>query len=210
MKKSYACPACGGELKFQSMATVFAVCSYCRSMVTRTDVDVEKIGEMAVLPADMSPLQIGTSGVYNRKTFYLVGRLKQQWDGGTWNEWYACFDDGTSGWLAEAQGQWMMSFPLEPTPAVPDHTKLRIGDPVPAAKVVYTVRDRRIAHCAGAEGELPFPAPVGRKCISVDVSAEPDLFGTIDYGPEGVSFYTGKYLEFEEFKFQNLRQLDGW
>ncbi|MEQ1877830.1 MAG: DUF4178 domain-containing protein, partial [Bdellovibrionia bacterium] len=130
--------------------------------------------------------------------------------GGVWDEWYATFSNGWVGWLAEAQGQWMMCFAVEPLPIVPDRAKIRVGDLIKTPKTVFTVSDLRTARCAGAEGELPFRAPIGRECLSVDISAEPDLFGTIDYGPEGVSVYTGRYLDFQEFKFQNLRTLDGW
>ena len=37
--------------------------------------------------------------------FTLVGRLQLDYGQGPWNEWYAAFDDGDWGWVAEAQGK---------------------------------------------------------------------------------------------------------
>ncbi len=110
MSKNFSCPACGGEVSFQSVASIFSVCPYCRMMLVRKDLNVETYGKMAELPPDTSVLQIGTSGKYQNKSFSLVGRVRQSWSDGFWNEWYALFDDTTEGWLAEAQGFYMMSF----------------------------------------------------------------------------------------------------
>jgi len=87
------CPACGAELQFKSRISVFEVCSYCSSMVIRHDMNLETLGKMAELPPDMTPLQIGTRGRYDSQGFELLGRLKIGWQDGTWNEWYALFDD---------------------------------------------------------------------------------------------------------------------
>jgi len=57
---------------FQSSIAVFAVCPYCRSMVVRHDVNVEAIGQMAQLPPDLSPLQIGAHGEMDGQGFTLI------------------------------------------------------------------------------------------------------------------------------------------
>jgi len=62
VNQNYDCPNCGGVVTFQSSIAVFAVCPYCRSMVVRHDVNAEAIGQMAQLPPDLSPLQIGAHG----------------------------------------------------------------------------------------------------------------------------------------------------
>ena len=74
--REFACPACGAPGTFQSGISVYAVCAYCRSMVLRRDAGVEAFGKMAVLPPDMSPLQIGSRGVFEGLSFALVGRHK--------------------------------------------------------------------------------------------------------------------------------------
>jgi hypothetical protein len=206
-----ACPACGAEVDFKSRSAVFAVCSYCQSTLIRHDVDLEAIGKMAQLPPDMSPLQVGTRGTYEGKRFELLGRLKVAWEDGLWNEWYALFDDGREGWLAEAQGFFMMSFPQAVPSTVPDADAVKVGRwvKVPPGKK-FMIDDIRKATCVGSEGELPFPAPRGRASLSVDLSGPEATFANVEYADDGTRFYLGKYVEFDELKLSNLRELDGW
>jgi hypothetical protein len=205
------CPACGAELQFKSRISVFGVCSYCHSTVVRHDLNLEALGKMAELPADMSPLQIGTRGQYESKNFEIVGRLKIGWEDGNWNEWYVVFDDGRDGWLAEAQGFYMMSFAVSDLSSIPDKSSLYPGLTLRLmSRQGFLVDDIKEATCIGSEGELPFSGVQGRKSTSVDLSGPDNLFACIDYSDEGVRLYAGKYLDFEKFKFSFLREFDGW
>ncbi|MNR75562.1 hypothetical protein D3C72_61950 [compost metagenome] len=206
-----ACPACGAEVDFKSRSAVFAVCSYCQSTLIRHDVDLEAIGKMAQLPPDMSPLQVGTRGTYEGKRFELLGRLKVAWEDGLWNEWYALFDDGREGWLAEAQGFFMMSFPQAVPRSLPAAGALKVGRTITlASNQKFMIDDLRPATCIGSEGELPFPAPQGRESLSVDLSGPEATFANLEVAKDGTRLYTGKYVEFDELKLSNLRELDGW
>lgn len=206
-----ACPACGAEVDFKSRSAVFAVCSYCQSTLVRHDLDLEAIGKMAELPPDMSPLQLGTCGTYDGKRFELRGRLKVAWEDGVWNEWYALFSDGREGWLAEAMGFLMMSFPAPLPPNLPDAKAIRVGYELELKpKARFSVDDIKRATCIGSEGELPFAAPQGRESLSVDLSGELDTFANLEYAEDGTRLYMGRYVDFLDFKFTNLRSLDGW
>lgn len=205
------CPACGAELPFRSSVSVFAVCAYCGSMVVRHDMDLQALGKMAQLPADMSPLQLGAQGRYGKDRFVLVGRLKIAWEAGSWNEWYALFDDGRAGWLAEAQGFWMMSFAAAPPPDLPAVGAVRPGISLRlSGHRLFQVDDIKEATCVGSEGELPMKAAAGRKSTSVDLSGPGDEFACIDYAEDGARLYVGEYVEFDELRMSPLRQIDGW
>ena len=108
--QQYNCPNCGALLVFLFSVSVHTTCDFCRSMVVRHDMNLETIGQVAELLNDMSPFQVGTRGTYKGQSFTLVGRIKVVYDKGTWSEWYAYFDDGREGWLAEAQGNYMMTY----------------------------------------------------------------------------------------------------
>lgn len=206
-----SCPACGAALPFKSRVSVFAVCSYCAATVVRHDLDLETLGKMAALPADTSPLQIGTAGQYNGKRFELVGRLKISWQDGSWNEWYALFDDGRDGWLAEAQGFLMMSFAAPVTAALPTSNTIRIGLSVALTpQQEFEVDDIKETVCVGSEGELTISGVKGKKGISVDLSGPDDRFGCIDYAEDGTHVYIGKYVEFDALRLTSLREIDGW
>ena len=205
------CPACGAEVDFKSRSAVFAVCSYCNSTLVRHDLDLEAIGKMAELPPDMSPLQVGTRGSYDGKRFELLGRLKIAWEDGTWNEWYALFDDGQEGWLAEAMGFFMVSFPKPLPPRLPEGDTLKVGQQLELApQQRFSVDDLKQATCVGSEGELPFPAPQGRESLSVDLSGPEETFANLEYAADGTRLYMGRYVDFDDLKLSNLRELDGW
>ena len=69
------CPNCGAKITFCWSASVQTVCQYCKSILVRTDVDLQKVGQVADLPPNSSPIQIGTEGVYGAHAFTAIGRI---------------------------------------------------------------------------------------------------------------------------------------
>ena len=59
------CPGCGAPVEFRSAQSSHAICAYCQSMVVRDGEVLKRIGKMAELFDDHSPLQLQTSGSYN-------------------------------------------------------------------------------------------------------------------------------------------------
>ncbi len=210
-KLTFNCPSCGAEVVFKSNLSVYLVCKYCRSIIVRHDIDVESIGEMAVLPDDMSPIQIGTEGNYYRLRFSIIGRMKIGWEDGLWNEWFIIADDGRKGWLAEAQGFYAVSFEVEEA-LHPNTTRSmpRLGSSLTLGKQKFKVVDIKKAVCIGSEGELPFNAPQGRKTTSIDLLGVEDEFASIEIEDDQWRVYTGHYVEWEDLRCQNLRPLEGW
>ena len=99
-----ACPNCGAPVEFRSAASAFAVCAYCQSTVVRKGDALERIGRMAELFDDFSPLQLGTSGQlpadiaaswHTGRAFMVVGRLQYRYGEGVWNEWFVSLDDAS-------------------------------------------------------------------------------------------------------------------
>lgn len=206
------CPSCGGELSFRSKQSVFVVCSYCRSNIVRHDLDLELIGEVADLPADMSPIQLGTMGRYSGASFHVSGRVIYSWEDGVWNEWYLYFNDGRTGWLSEAQGEFAVSFPLE-TQNIPEEKSLRIGKEFRVKKNIYRVADIKKVVYAGSEGELPFKALKGYCSTVYDFVNKDSKFLTLEFPSEGNGSplgYYGSYVSLARLSPQNLRMFEGW
>lgn len=206
------CPSCGAEVPFKSKASVFAVCSFCKSTLVRKDQDLSLIGKMSELQDELTPFQIGTSGMYDGNSFELVGRLRVSYLEGFWNEWFALFSDGREAWLAEAQGFLAICLKIVPK-ELPSYNAMQqpgyIADLSPHG--TYIVDDIRFAHCEYSEGELPVAAVQGRSATSVDLSsADGRKMATIEFAPGETRAFAGEYLDFDEFKFRNLRKLDGW
>jgi hypothetical protein len=190
--------------------TIFVVCSYCQSTLIR-DQNWSVFGKMAVLPPELTPLQIGTRGVYKGEGFSLIGRQRLQWSDGYWNEWYALFTKGKGAWLAEAQGFYMLSFPLEPLPKLPPLSGLKAGDPISLpGRGTFHVDDIKAAKCVASEGELPFAAPARQELLSIEASnGEGEFLAVESIGPS-LQVHLGRYMQFNDFQFTQLRQLDGW
>ena len=210
-KRLYDCPQCGAPVPFQSSIAVFAVCEHCRSMVVPRGASAERLGEMAELPPDLSPLQIGTRGTWSGVAFELIGRLRVEWEEGSWTEWSAVFADGRTGWLAETQGFFTVSFAQDGHGSLPSPRELKAGTPLQIAERAFHVVDvKKVVHIV-AEGELPFIAPPGSKRVSADLMASDGSFATIDSFPDSEpELYLGAYATFEALSFSNLRPVPGW
>jgi hypothetical protein len=235
--KKFNCPSCGAEVTFQSNFTVYSVCGHCGSMIVRHDMDVESIGTMAALPEDMSPLQIGTEGVYQGIGFQIIGRMKLAWKLGSWNEWFVVFDNGDKSWLAEAQGSYAISYEINrPLHEITQTTiaqlvssnnrqKVKIslagyqddpsgepglGDYLILDNQKLKIVDIKQTFCAGSEGELPVIAPNGRRTTVIDLLGAAGGFGSIEVEGTKIRAYQGHYLEWNDLRFQNTRPLEGW
>lgn len=203
------CPSCGAEVTFKTKSSVFAVCSFCKSSIVRQDVDLSVIGKISDLQYDLTPLQVGTVGSFDSKTFELIGRLKIKYSDGFWNEWHALFSDGLTGWLAEAQGFYAVCFEGK-KPEI-DRDGIGVGRQMVLGEgTLYEVEDMREVICMFSEGELPFNAVQGRESLSVDLSGADLAMATIEFAKDQTRFYEGHYQEFDEFNFRNLRIIDGW
>ena len=92
------CPGCGAPVEFKSAQSTHAVCGYCQSTVVRSGDVLTRLGKMAELFDDHSPLQLMASGRIQLDgkdvPFTLIGRLQYKGDAGVWTEWAAFLQDG--------------------------------------------------------------------------------------------------------------------
>jgi Domain of unknown function (DUF4178) len=206
---SPSCPSCGAELRFRSSVSIYTVCSYCGSMVIRSGPAVEAIGKMALLPEDISPLQVGTTLIHADRHFTLLGRYRMGWADGAWTEWF--MDDGSSqAWLAHAQGFLSVAFEHELPPALAAAPWPALGDELTVDANTYRVTDLKQATCIGSEGELPFAAIPGRVVHYADMTGRSAGFASLEQSDDGRQLYTGMNVGFEGLRFDNLRPVEDW
>ncbi|MBT9494169.1 MAG: DUF4178 domain-containing protein [Paucibacter sp.] len=206
---SAACPNCGASVEFASAASASAVCSFCRSSLLREGEALRKIGLSAELLADYSPLQLGSSGRYAGSPFSIVGRLQLSYDGGSWNEWHALFDSGEanrSAWLAEDNGQFVLSFDAPLSEAVPQSHELVLGDMLVLAGQSWRVSALTLTQVQAAQGELPRPPNLQAEFLVAELRNAQDEVGTLDYSSERVQWSLGRPVRFEELAMQGLRE----
>ena len=189
------CPSCGGRIEFAIGSSAVVICDHCHSVVARTDRGLEDLGKVAALIETGSPLQRGTTGKYHGTGFRVTGRTQMQHQaGGVWDEWYAAFDDGRWGWLAEAQGKFFVTF-KSAVSQLPARNEVRIGNHFGD----MVIAEAGTATVISGEGEIPWKVVPGSKYDYADLSGPHGHFATIDYSEATPLLFKG-----EETTLSNL------
>ncbi len=204
------CPNCGAPIQFRFSSSVQTVCEYCHSIVVRTDVDLKKVGVVADLPANSSPVQIGAEGRFDSRAFTVAGRIIYEYDQGNWNEWHLAFNDGASGWLSDAQLAYDISFLAKEPHALPAAEQVTVGQRLLLAGAEYEVTSITQAHYRGVEGELPFEYWDKSTVPFIDLRTHDGRFATIDYSDAPALLFVGQAVEFDTLALKNIRSFEGW
>ena len=203
------CPNCGAPVSFRWSSSVQTVCEYCKSILVRTDVDLKKVGQVADLPPDSSPIQITTEGRYADRAFTVVGRIVYEYAQGNWNEWHIVFNDGRDGWLSDAQDEYAISF-RQDVPKLPAASEAKLDKEYTWQNIHFVVSSRTQAHYSGVEGELPFEYWDKTDVLFIDLRSEKGDFATLDYSDEQPVLYIGKAVDFDDLRLMNIRKFEGW
>lgn len=210
------CPSCGAPVPVRSAALPYVTCAYCQTLIRRHGDGLEAIGKSAVLPFDVSPIQLGTSGAFGAVRFSVAGRVRWGWSDGSWNEWLLDCSDGTARWLGEAMGSFMLT---EERPELLQRSELAQfasggtlarGTTLALAEEEFEASDIKTARCLGSEGDLPRPTPAGAEVLSIDFRGSRGGAISLQRDSEGASAWLGSALELAQLSPKDLRQLDGW
>jgi ribosomal protein L37AE/L43A len=202
-----ACPSCGAPVELRSAASASAVCSFCRSTLVRDGEALKRIGVTSELFDDHSALQLGAAGRYQGEAFTLVGRLQYGYEGGTWNEWHALFDNARSGWLSEDNGAYVFSFDAPPDASPPAAESLRAGERVLLAGRAWDIASVTNARLIAAEGELPFAPRLQGEFTVADARNQRGEVATLDYATPGVVHLSiGQGVPLSDLALTGLRE----
>ncbi len=204
------CPGCGAPVTFRWSSAVQTTCDYCHSILVRTDVDLKRVGVVADLPPDSSPIQIGTEGIYQNRSFVVIGRIMYEYNLGGWNEWHLVYNDGSNGWLSDAQLEYDLSWQAYPPEPLPTRDHLAPGRPFIFENRNFEVTSITQAHYKGVQGELPFEYWNKADITFADLRSEESDFATIDYSEAPPLLFLGRAVEFDDLHFRNLRLFEGW
>ncbi|HKP85088.1 MAG TPA: DUF4178 domain-containing protein [Blastocatellia bacterium] len=201
-----SCPACGAPIIFKTGSSIVVVCEFCNSAVARGDRNLEDLGKVADLVETASPLDVGLKGVYRGVPFELTGRAQLgHAAGGIWDEWYAAFQDGRWGWLAEAQGRFYLTFQthLSEQTLIEPFEMLELGEPVPAisSSIPLVVAEKGVAKALGAKGEIPYRLVPGEEYEYADLSGAKGEFATLDYSEHPPLVFVGREVALADLGF---------
>lgn len=212
--RTAACPNCGATIEFRWSGAVQSICPYCKAVLVRRDVDLEKVGMVSDLPPTSSPIQLGTEGKWKNEPFTAVGRIVYAYERGGWNEWYLRMASGESAWLSDAQGELAVSTPAHDAVELPPPSELAVGQSYAIDGILFHVASLTRARYAGVEGELPFESWDRQEALFADLDTEgrsAELrFATIDFSDLPPAVYVGTYVELDDLAPRNLRRFEGW
>ena len=158
------CPGCGAPVEFKSAQSTHAVCGYCQSTVVRSGDVLTRLGKMAELFDDHSPLQLFASGRITldgkEQPFTLIGRLQFKSDAGVWTEWVAFLEDGSTASLGEDNGAYVFTRKIDPGRELPEASRFRLGATTAINGKSYSVAYSGSAQLVSAHGELPHLPPL--------------------------------------------------
>lgn len=197
-------------MRFRFAQAVQTVCEYCRSILVRHDVALDKVGVSAAVPDNSSPILLGTEGVFRDKSFVVSGRIVYEYELGGWNEWYIVFSDGTGGWLSDAQLEYAVTFLAKPESPLPKRGESQRGTRYFWNGASFEVTSLTLARYRGVEGDLPFEYWDKTAVWFLDLRTQDARFATIDYSEEPPLLFLGEAVEFESLKLRNLREYEGW
>lgn len=211
----FNCPSCGAENTFKLSNSVFVVCPYCKSSLFKSEDQIELIGKVSDLVDDNTPVQLRSSGTYQGKSFSVVGRVRMKWQEGFWNEWYLFFNDGSTAWLSEAQGEFaLMREVKQGLEKLPPSAAWEIQKTITLADKKLVIVDLKRSEVLMSEGELPFRAQVGDKRFSADLrGVGGEILGSLEQDAKAlneVRVYFGQIIELSDLKMSYLRTFDGW
>ena len=172
------CPGCGAPVDFASAQSTHAVCGYCQSSIVRQGEVLSRIGKMAELFDDHSPLQLQASGNWRGQSFTLVGRLQFKYAEGTWTEWYAVLADGSSAYLSEDNGAYVFAIPQNMARDMPPAERFRLAATTTINGTLFSVASNQQVMLLSAQGELPHLPALGQPFAMVELRSQ-GLAGSI-------------------------------
>lgn len=203
------CPGCGAPVEFKSAQSTHAVCGFCQSTVVRSGDVLQRLGKMAELFDDHSPLQLMASGRITldgkEHPFTLIGRLQYKNAAGVWTEWIAFLQDGTMASLGEDNGSYVFTRTMDAGRELPEASRFRVGSTTAINGKPYSVAFSGQASLISAQGELPKLPPLGHPFDMVELRSEDGEVLSIDYSDQPPHLERGRSVLLEDLQLQGLK-----
>lgn len=167
---------------------------------------LSRIGKMAELFDDHSPLALGASGKRADMGFVLVGRLQYKSAEGVWTEWLALQDDGETAVLAEDNGAYVYARPISDEREILDPDAFRVGASTAIKGKRYSVASNTQVALISAQGELPRLPPLGQAFNVIELRSESGEVLSIEFSAKPPLLYLGRSVLLEDLALSGLAQ----
>lgn len=198
------CPSCGGKVHIRIKHCKLLSCDYCGCPVLLEDDAVKNLGEQSSLAEIPSLLKLGHKYQYNKHRFMPYGRIQYDYGSGIWEEWWVVTAEQQGLWISIDEGDIAIQTPFEADRATRESLghfgRLEIGEKVNIAGTKYKVTEKNSAKCVGIEGQLPKVILVDDTIKYIDLSSPKGDIMSLEYDKEGLSLYTGSWIDPFELK----------
>ena len=217
MQSQANCPQCGAPIGTGQPGLPVVTCPYCHALLSKSGDELSAVGDAGEVPFDISPLQIGTRLTVNGTRGEIVGRERWAFDRGFWNEWLLQYPNGSTNWVAEEAGQFMVmdeievsSSEVEELHGIGSSPWSKIGQNVYIAGSTYTVSDVKQIRCVAVEGSLPHIISADFARQSIDLRTRDKRVLTFQSDGHGVTLWKGSYFHLADLDPVGLRTFEHW
>ncbi len=196
----FECPSCGGPVKQARPDSRSLVCGYCGQTSHLNAESLEAAGEKHLLIDYGSVFSLGQYAKLDGQEFMVLGRIRLDYEDGFWDEWYVQYlDDGTTGWIQEDDGQFMLYSREKEIDSPPVLDNIPVGDYVQldADWPPVFVTSKSKASVQGGEGELPFRIVPGEPADFVDGIYEGKAV-SVELLPDEKVLFSGRPFDLKE------------
>ncbi len=186
------CTSCGAPVEIKNRFSKVLVCGYCGTHLKVTGDGFDATGKHPKLAEFPSIFQVGSRGTILGKPFTALGRMRYNYPGGHFDEWFLEYDAGTA-WFTEDEGTYSLFTEVEEAVEFPDITSVRAGQNVMIGDKKVMVKEKGTAEVAGAEGELSFYIEPGTKVVYMDGVSEGRKVA-IEATEDEIELFTGRPL----------------
>lgn len=220
------CPNCGAVILFRAANTVYTVCTYCVSTITRDNQVLHERGNIASVFEDYSLLQIGTQGRFETLAFNLIGRLQYEANTGRWTEWLVLLDtltdesttainpvnkQETLAILSEDNGSYVWMEPINQLQDIdlPSLSSLDLGKTVYLLNTSFIVSARHKICLIAAQGECGIQPILNTWFDYIELRSHNGQLLTVSYNEthKNTSVYLGKAIDLNTLQLSHLKDV---
>ena len=187
---SLQCTSCGASVDIKNRFSKVFVCNYCGTHLRVSDSGLDIAGKHPKLAQFPSIFQVGSRGTILGRPFTALGRMRYNYGGGYFDEWFLEYDGGTA-WFTEDEGTLSLYQEVEEADEFPDIDTVRPGQSVMICGKKVMIKEKGKAKVEGGEGELSFYAEPGTEVTYIDGIAEGKKI-SIECSEDEIEMFTGR------------------
>lgn len=196
-KSAFECPSCGAALALANRFSKVVICQYCDQTSYVDTGGLSPKGRSGKLIESFSILFVGASGTLEGKRFRVLGRLRYEYYGGFWDEWFLEMEEGKFLWLQEDEGTFVAFQKKQIDSELPDISQFSVGTSLELGGRRIFITEKLEATIVGGEGELFFRVLPGQNVSCIDGNSSGSQVA-IEITPNEIELCIGREVSIDD------------